>query len=324
MDKKTILVTGGAGFIGSHVCDRLLKEGHKVICLDNLNNYYSPTRKIENIKHNIDNPNFNLQILSITKKEHMEEVFKEQKIDVVIHLAARAGVRPSIEHPLWYQETNVDGTVNLLELSKEYKVKKFIFGSSSSVYGENKKIPFAEEDDVNNPISPYAASKKACELFCYTYSYLTGLEVACLRFFTVYGPRGRPEMAIYLFTKWITEGTPIMMFGEGDTMRDYTYISDIVDGIIASIDANYKYEIINLGNSNPVKLKEIISIIEKATGKKAKIEKKPIPKGDVPLTYADLKKARRILNYEPKISIEEGIKKFYSWYKEEIIKKNIK
>ncbi|MBT3464495.1 SDR family NAD(P)-dependent oxidoreductase, partial [archaeon] len=238
MNNKTILVTGGAGFIGSHVCDRLLELGHKVICLDNLNNYYSPATKIENIKHNISNPNFILQVLSITKKEHMKEVFKTYNIDVVIHLAARAGVRPSIEHPLWYQETNVDGTVNLLELSKQHKVKKFIFGSSSSVYGENKKIPFSEIDDVNNPISPYAASKKACELFCYTYSYLTGLDIACLRFFTVYGPRGRPEMAIYLFTKWIMEGTAISMFGDGETMRDYTYISDIVNGIVSCIDVN--------------------------------------------------------------------------------------
>ncbi|MBT4352415.1 SDR family NAD(P)-dependent oxidoreductase [archaeon] len=315
MNNKTILVTGGAGFIGSHVCDRLLELGHKVICLDNLNNYYSPATKIENIKHNISNPNFILQVLSITKKEHMKEVFKTYNIDVVIHLAARAGVRPSIEHPLWYQETNVDGTVNLLELSKQHKVKKFIFGSSSSVYGENKKIPFSEIDDVNNPISPYAASKKACELFCYTYSYLTGLDIACLRFFTVYGPRGRPEMAIYLFTKWIMEGTAISMFGDGETMRDYTYISDIVNGIVSCIDVNFKYEIINLGNSNPIKLKNLVSTIEKITGKKAKIEQKPIPKGDVPLTYADLTKAKRLLNYEPKVSIEEGIKNFYEWFK---------
>ena len=315
MNNKTILVTGGAGFIGSHVCDRLLELGHKVICLDNLNNYYSPATKIENIKHNISNPNFILQVLSITKKEHMKEVFKTYNIDVVIHLAARAGVRPSIEHPLWYQETNVDGTVNLLELSKQHKVKKFIFGSSSSVYGENKKIPFSEIDDVNNPISPYAASKKACELFCYTYSYLTGLDIACLRFFTVYGPRGRPEMAIYLFTKWIMEGTAISMFGDGETMRDYTYISDIVNGIVSCIDVNFKYEIINLGNSNPIKLKNLVSTIEKITGKKAKIEQKPIPKGDVPLTYADLTKAKRLLDYEPKVSIEEGIKNFYEWFK---------
>jgi len=317
MNMRTVLVTGGAGFIGSHVVDKLLEMGDKVICLDNLNNYYSPERKIKNISHNLKNPRFSLKILSITDKEHVEKIFQEEKIDVVIHLAARAGVRPSIDNPLWYQETNVEGTVNLLEISKKTGVKKFIFGSSSSVYGINKKIPFSETDSVDNPISPYAASKKACELFCYTYSYLTGLSIVSLRFFTVYGPRGRPEMAPYLFTKAILEGKKISVFGDGSSMRDYTYVEDIVSGIVAAIDLKSKHEIINLGNSEPVQLMKLINTIEKITGKKAKLEHVPMPKGDVPMTYADITKAQKLLRYNPKTTIEQGLKRFIEWYEKE-------
>ncbi len=312
---ETILVTGGAGFIGSHICDRLLSMKKRVICLDNLNPYYSPVRKIKNIQHNFSNPNFFFIILDITKKDQLEQVFQNNRIDKIIHLAARAGVRPSIEKPLWYKETNVSGTLNLLELAKRYKIKNFVFGSSSSVYGKNKKIPFSEEDNVDYPISPYAASKKACELFCYTYSHLCKLNITCLRYFTVYGPRGRPDMAPYLFTRWIAEGKPIKMYGDGTTKRDYTYVSDIVDGTITALEKNFRFEIINLGNNQPVELRKFISIIENHLGKKARIRKKPLPPGDVPITFADITKAARILGYKPKVDIEEGMRNFVEWYK---------
>lgn len=315
---ETILVTGGAGFIGSHVCDRLLKLGKKIICIDNLNPYYSPKRKIRNIQHNFENNNFLFIAIDIQKKDHLEQIFEKNKIDKIVHLAARAGVRPSIEKPLWYRDTNVNGTINLLELAKKHKIKNFIFGSSSSVYGKNKKIPFSETDNVDYPISPYAASKKACELFCYTYSHLCSLNVTCLRFFTVYGPRGRPDMAPYLFTKLINEGKPIKMFGDGTTKRDYTYVSDIVDGIVEALDKSFRFEIINLGNNHPIELRYFISVIEKHLGKKAKIKKFPLQPGDVPITFADITKAARLIGYKPKVSIEEGMGKFIEWYKKEI------
>ncbi|RLE44906.1 epimerase [Candidatus Woesearchaeota archaeon] len=314
---ETILVTGGAGFIGSHVCDKLLQLGKKVICIDNLNPYYSPIRKIKNIKHNFDNPNFVFYNVDIQDKDQLEEIFKKHKIDKICHLAARAGVRPSIEKPLWYRDTNVTGTLNLLELAKEFKVHNFIFASSSSVYGKNKKIPFSETDNVDYPISPYAASKKACELFCYTYSHLVDLNVTCLRFFTVYGPRGRPDMAPYLFTKRIMKGLPIKKFGDGTSKRDYTYISDIVDGVMAALERPFKFEIINLGNNKPVELNHFISVIEGHLGKKAIIEEHPMPAGDVPITFADTSKAKGLLDYEPKVSIEEGMKRFIEWFKQE-------
>jgi len=314
-----ILVTGGAGFIGSHVCDALLARGDIVICVDNLNSYYSQKRKIKNILPNLDNPNFFFYVKNIAFKDKIESVFKKHKIDKVIHLAARAGVRFSIERPDLYEESNVQGTINLLELSKEYNVQNFVFASSSSVYGNNKKIPFSETDDVNKPISPYAASKRACELFCFTYHHLFNLKITCLRFFTVYGPRGRPDMAPYLFTKAIIEGTPIKQFGDGSSKRDYTYIDDIVQGVLSALDKNLNFEIINLGNSSPVSLNEFISTVEEAVGKKATKKILPMQPGDVPITYADITKAKRLLNYSPKTSLKEGIKKFVDWYKENII-----
>jgi UDP-glucuronate 4-epimerase len=313
--KETILVTGGAGFIGSHVCDKLLSKGKKVICVDNINPYYSPERKIKNIKHNFKNPDFNLVIIDIREKDELEQVFCNEKIDKVVHLAARAGVRPSIEKPLWFKETNVSGTVNMLELSKKYKVKNFVFGSSSSVYGKVNKAPFEETDDTSHPISPYAASKKACELFCYTYSHLTDLNVIILRFFTVYGPRGRPDMAPYLFTKWIDEGKQIKRFGDGTTKRDYTYVGDIVEGVTKALEKNLDFEIINLGNSTLIDLNHFIKVVEKAVGRKAKIKQYPEQEGDVPVTCASIDKAKNMLGWEPKVSIEEGMKKFVEWYK---------
>lgn len=313
----TILVTGGAGFIGSHVCDKLLSEGKKVICVDSLNTYYNPEYKKQNISHNQKNKDFKFYKVDIKHYNNLKKIFSKNKIEAVIHLAARAGVRPSIEDPHIYEAVNIKGTLNLLDLCREHKIKKFIFGSSSSVYGANKKVPFSEEDRVDEQISPYAVTKRAGELFCNNYHKLYGLDIACLRFFTVYGPRGRPDMAAYKFTKRIWEGTPIEMYGDGTTARDYTYVGDIVQGVYAALKKIQGFEIINLGDSQPVKLKDFISIIERAIGKKAMIDQKPIPKGDVPITYADISKAEKLLNYKPKIKIEEGMEIFAEWYKNE-------
>jgi len=312
---EKILVTGGAGFIGSHLCDRLLKEGTSIICVDNLTPYYPPKVKLDNIKQNLENPNFHFFAIDIENRLQLEQIFKNNKINVVVHLAARAGVRPSIENPLGYKDTNISGTLNLLELSKKYGIKNFIFGSSSSVYGNSKKIPFSETDNVDYPISPYAASKKSCELYCYTYSHLCDMNVTCLRFFTVYGPRGRPDMAPYLFTKWVSEGTTLTKFGNGESKRDYTYISDIIEGIMKCLKKHFKFEIFNLGNSRTVELSYFISLIERLVGKKAKIKQLKRPPGDVDITFADISKAKRLLNWEPKVPIEEGMRKFIEWYK---------
>ncbi len=317
---ETVLVTGGAGFIGSHVCDALLKKEIKVICLDNFNNYYSPKRKKKNINHNLSNNNFNLIKADITNYNTLKKIFIKYSPEKVVHLAARAGVRPSIENPFIYQDTNIKGTLNLLELSRQFKIKNFVFGSSSSVYGKNNKVPFSEEDNTDNSISPYAATKKAGEVLCYTYSHLYNMNISCLRFFTVYGPRGRPDMAPYLFTKNIMEEKPIKMFGDGSSKRDYTYVGDIVSGILSALEKNYRYEIINIGNSKSVALKDLIKTIEEITGKKAKIIREEMPKGDVPLTYADIKKAKKILGYSPSTSINKGIKEFIIWYKKEVMK----
>jgi UDP-glucuronate 4-epimerase len=311
---ETILVTGGAGFIGSHVCDSLLAQDKRVICLDDFNDYYSPAAKRKNISHNLLSKNFILIEKDICDTISLKDAFVKFKIDKVVHLAARAGVRPSVENPFIYEETNIRGTLNLLELSRQHNIKNFIFGSSSSVYGANEKIPFSEEDKTDKPISPYAATKKAGEVLSYTYSNLYSLNVSCLRFFTVYGPRGRPDMAPYLFTKSISEGKKITMFGDGTSRRDYTYVADIVSGILSCLEKDFRYEIFNLGNSRTVELKELISTIESELGKKALIEKKELPKGDVTITFADITKAKKLLGYDPKTDIKQGIHKFVSWY----------
>jgi len=248
-------------------------------------------------------------------KKTLEEIFKKHKIDKICHLAARAGVRPSISNPFLYQEVNVRGTLNMLELAKRFRTKNFVFGSSSSVYGNRKEGPFSEEDKVDFPISPYAATKRTGEELCFTYHHLYGLKVSCLRFFTVYGPRGRPDMAPLKFTKLIDAGDEIEVYGDGSTKRDYTYIDDIVLGIRAALDGDFDYEIFNLGNSNPVELDYFVSLIEKELGKKAK--KKYVGKqlGDVEITFADLRKSERSLDYKPKVKIEEGIKKLVEWYR---------
>lgn len=314
---KTILVTGCAGFIGSHLSVKLVKDGCLIVGLDNLNDYYNPLWKLENIKEINNYSNFKFIKGDILDKNLLANLFKKHKFDCVIHLAARAGVRPSIANPELYEEVNIRGTLNMLEAARNHEVKKFIFASSSSVYGNLSKIPFSEEDPVNFPISPYAATKKAGEELCFTYSHLYDLPIICLRFFTVYGPRGRPDMAPYLFTKAIFEGQTINKYGDGSTSRDYTYINDIVKGVISAINFKCKYEIFNLGNSQPVTLNKFINNLEKITGKKAAIKKMPMQPGDVEKTYADIIKAKKYLKYNPRTGFYEGLKKFVQWYKKE-------
>ena len=309
----SILVTGGAGFIGSHLIDRLLEEGHSVICLDNFDPYYDPQLKRKNIKHNLGNKNFTLIEADVRDKKALERVFKENDIEKIVHLAAKVGVRPSIEEPMLYEDVNVRGTLNLLELCKEHKVRNFIFGSSSSVYGNIEKVPFSE-DDVPKPISHYGASKRSAELLCHVYSSLYGIPITCLRFFTVYGPRQRPDMAIHKFMELIDQGKEITVYGNGTSKRDYTYIDDIVTGIVNSLEKEFPFEIFNLGDSRTVELRELISLIEKELGKRAMIRKLPAQLGDMLITYANISKARKILGYNPKVSLEAGIKVFVEWY----------
>ncbi|MBZ9636003.1 SDR family NAD(P)-dependent oxidoreductase [Clostridium sp. FP1] len=312
---KTILVTGGAGFIGSNLCDSLLKLGFYVVNIDNFNNYYDPSIKESNICEALKNQNYKLYRGDILDKKLINKIFNENKVDAVIHLAAMAGVRNSLSDPLEYVDVDIKGTVNLLQICVENGVKKVIAASSSSVYGVNSKVPFSEDDNVELQISPYATAKRAMELYCSTYTRLYDISVACLRFFTVYGPRQRPEMAIHMFTKNIAEGNPINMFGDGNSERDYTYVDDIVDGIILLINKEFKSEIFNFGNNDIIKLKDLIGTIESVVGKKAVINRLEMQKGDVPITYADITKAQNMIGYNPKTSIKEGIQKFYNWYK---------
>jgi UDP-glucuronate 4-epimerase len=312
----SILVTGGAGFIGSNLCEKLICAGEKIICIDSFNDYYNPKIKEENLRSLEGSTNFTLYRMDILDREKLEEVFGKNRFDMVIHLAARAGVRPSISNASLYESVNVQGTINILECCRKYGIGKLIFASSSSVYGGNKKIPFSEDDIVDRPISPYAATKKAGELICYTYSHLFNISVYCYRFFTVYGPRQRPEMAIYKFTKLITEEKPIEIFGDGTSSRDYTYVEDVVDVIASNLENVKGYEIINLGNSSSVKVTELIKFIEKAVNKKAQVKYGHVQAGDVPVTYADILKAKKMLKYNPKTRIEEGINKFAAWFME--------
>jgi len=311
-----IFITGVGGFIGSHTAKKLAEQGNEIIGLDNLNDYYSPKikqRNIEEIKNKYPK-NFNFIKGDILDQEQINKIFKKEKFKKVCHLAARAGVRPSIKDPFLYEEVNVRGTLNLLEISKNHQIENFVYASSSSVYGECQTTPFLENLKLDKPISPYAASKKANENYAYTYSHLYGLPTIGLRFFTVYGPYGRPDMAPFLFTKWIKNGETLKQFGDGETERDYTYIDDITDGILSAINLKTNYEIFNLGNNKPVKLKNFIEIIEKKLGKKAKIKILQMQQGDVKRTYADINHAKNKLNFNPKINLEEGMEKFINWY----------
>ena len=314
---STILVTGGAGFIGSHLCERLLRDGIRVICLDNFDSFYDPNIKIKNAERMAKRfPDlFELVTGDIRNPEHLKRIFEKNKIDSVVHLAARAGVRPSIAEPLLYQDVNIRGTMVLLEACKENGVHNFIFASSSSVYGENQRVPFKEEDLDIQPISPYGATKRAGELLCYSYHHLYGMNIACLRIFTAYGPRQRPEMAIHKFTRLIDQGEKIPIYGDGSSRRDYTYIDDLVDGILGVIRYHNGFEIYNLGESQTTSLKELIRLIEEAFGKKVNIEMLEPQPGDVSTTYADITKAKRMLKYQPNVKMEEGIKRFVEWYK---------
>ncbi len=313
---NAILVTGGAGFIGSHLCERLLCDRTRVICLDNFDSYYDPKIKIKNVEEISEKfPGlFELVTGDIRSPEQLKAIFEKNQIDFVVHLAARAGVRPSIADPLLYQDVNIRGTTVLLETCKEYKVKDVIFASSSSVYGENQRVPFTEKDLDIQPISPYGATKRAGELLCYSYHHLYGMNIACLRIFTAYGPRQRPEMAIHKFTRLIDRGERIPVFGDGSSKRDYTYIDDLIDGILGVVRYHKGFEVYNLGESQTTSLKELIRLIEKAFGKKANIEMLDFQPGDVSVTYADISKAERMLRYQPKVKMEEGIRRFVEWY----------
>lgn len=314
-----ILITGGAGFIGSHLAEALLKKKEEILILDNFNDYYDPQIKRTNIKEIEAIGKLTLIEGDIRHSQFLEQLFSNHKIDVVVHLAAMAGVRPSIENPLLYNDVNITGTLNLLEMCKMHNISKFVFASSSSIYGNNKKIPFSETDRVDNPISPYAATKKAGELLCHTYHSLYHINIACLRFFTVYGPRQRPDLAIHKFTELIQHNKPIPFYGDGSTKRDYTYIDDIIDGITKAINWLYqgegKYEIFNLGESETISLSQMVKTIEKALGKKAILKILPMQPGDVNQTNAHILKAKEILGYNPTTDFERGIQKFINWYK---------
>jgi UDP-glucuronate 4-epimerase len=313
---RNVLVTGGAGFIGSHLVARLLAEGQwRVAVVDDFNDFYDPALKRRNVAPHLGREEFALYEADIRDRAALDKVFKETKFDCLVHHAARAGVRPSLLEPVLYTETNIGGTVNLLELARAHGVRQFVFGSSSSVYGENEKVPFAESDPVNRPISPYAATKAAGELLCHTYSHLFGLRTVCLRFFTVYGARQRPDLAIHKFARLISEGRPIPVFGDGTTRRDYTYVDDIVAGVRAAMDyVASDYEVVNLGGSRTVSLGELIALLERELGRRAVIDRQPPQPGDVPQTYADVSKARRLLGYDPQTPIEEGIRRFVEWF----------
>ncbi len=311
-----ILVTGGAGFIGSHVCERLLAEGNQVLAVDDLNPFYDPRLKLQNLEllRRFGN-NFRFVQGDITHSSFLDAEFSASKLDLVIHLAARAGVRPSLQEPALYQRVNVEGTAHVLEACRAHQVKKVIIASSSSVYGVNSKVPFSESDPIFQPISPYAASKLACEALGHVYHHVYGMDVVMLRFFTVYGPRQRPDLAIHKFAKLIQQGKPIPVFGDGTTARDYTFIHDIVDGVLACTQRAFGYEIINLGESQTVTLNQLIGLLESGLGTQAIVDRQSAQPGDVPLTFADISKARRLLAYAPKVKIEAGIPRFLEWFK---------
>jgi UDP-glucuronate 4-epimerase len=311
------LVTGGAGFIGSHVCEELLRHGHSVWTCDDLNNFYDPQLKRANLRdiQSLAKP-FEFVQGDLTDTAALDELFASVKFDQVIHLAARAGVRPSLQDPALYQRVNVEGTVNLLEAARKHRVKKIIIASSSSVYGVNSRVPFSEGDPIFSAISPYAASKLACEALGHVYHHVYGMDIVMLRLFTVYGPRQRPDLAIRKFTTLIDAGKAIPVFGDGSTERDYTHVADTLAGIMACTQKEFGFEIFNLGESQTVKLGYLIELIEMALGKEAILDRQPAQPGDVPRTYADISKARRLLGYQPRVKIEEGIPQFVDWFRQ--------
>lgn len=308
-----ILVTGGAGFIGSHLCEHLLKMNHKVVCVDNFNSFYDPVIKERNISSVKNNKEFSLFKADIRNRDELSDIFKKSRPELIIHLAAMPGVRPSIDNPFLFFDVNVTGTLVVLETMRSFGINKMIFASSSSVYGNNSKVPFSESDPVENQISPYASSKRACELLCYTYHSLYKFDIFCLRFFTVYGPRQRPDLAIHKFTSRILENKPIQVFGDGNTSRDYTYISDIIEGIYKSVTRLKGFNIYNLGESRTISLSNMIETLENALGKEAIKEFLPPQPGDVERTFADISKARNELDYDPVFDFKKGIEEFVRW-----------
>lgn len=317
---KKVLVTGGAGFIGSHVAELLLARGDDVVIVDEMNDYYDVSIKQNNLdllrQAYPDEKRLRIYRGDICDDDLMQGIFETERPEWVCHMAARAGVRPSIQDPYVYIHSNITGTTHLMELSAKFGVKNFVFASSSSVYGGSKSTFFSEDEVVDNPVSPYAASKKACELLAYTYHHLYNLNVSALRFFTVYGPRGRPDMAPFKFIDRVSRGAEIQQFGDGSSSRDYTYISDIVDGIVRAVDRPHAYEVFNLGKGSGTSLKEFIDLVQKHTGMEAKIKIMPDQPGDVPYTCADVSKAAHYLGYQSQISFDEGIRKTAEWYKE--------
>src|SRR5215469_12541815 len=308
-----ILVTGGAGFIGSHLVEKLLGVGHEVVILDDFNDFYDPTIKHANIAD--FEKDVTVWRVDLRENDSVRTVFRREKVEVIVHLAARAGVRPSIQHPQLYYDTNVAGTLHLLEAARVTEVERFIFASSSSVYGVSKKLPFSEDQHLTQTLSPYGATKIAGEFLCSTYSHLYKMRVVALRYFTVYGPRQRPDLAIHQFTRRIYTGQPIDRFGDGSTRRDYTYVDDIIQGTMAALAYDGPlYDVFNLGESQTIRLKDLISAIENVLGKKAKINNLPEQPGDMPLTYADISKAKKSLGYNPITKLNQGLPKFVEWF----------
>ncbi len=307
-----ILVTGGAGFIGSHVVEQLCARNETVTVLDDFNDFYQPASKYRNLSGVANRAT--IITTDIRDAGKLREIFQQTRFDAVIHLAARTGIRPSLTQARLYTDVNITGTQNLLELAHEFGIKKFIFASSSSVYGVNQRVPFREDDSLSHPISPYAATKLAGEALAHVYHHLYQMEIVCLRFFTVYGPRQRPDLAIHKFTRAIFAGQPIELFGTGATRRDYTHITDIVQGVLAALDRPLGFEIINLGDARTVELRELVALLEKITGRHADIRNLPDQPGDVPITFANIEKARRLLDYRPRVAIETGLAGFIEWF----------
>ena len=312
-----ILVTGGAGFIGSHLVEALLGAEHEVVCVDNFDPFYDVAIKRGNIAHLLGRDDFVLAEVDIRDRTSMERVFADGRPELVIHLAAKAGVRPSLKEPLLYHEVNTGGILNLLELCRAHGVDRFVFGSTSSIYGVGSEVPFTETDRSDMPASPYAATKRAAEIHCFNYHHLYGLNVMALRFFTVYGPRQRPEMAIHKFVRMIDNGETIPLFGDGSSRRDYTYVSDIIDGVVRAIESVRGFEIVNIGGAQTISLLGLVELIEKTMGRKASVEFLPEQPGDMEATWADVAKAERMLGYRPGVAIEDGIPLFVEWYREQ-------
>ncbi|MEI6777095.1 MAG: NAD-dependent epimerase/dehydratase family protein [Chloroflexales bacterium] len=316
----TYLITGGAGFVGSHVVDTLLRRGERVVCLDNFTNYYDPARKRRNIAWATQQPGYTLVEADLRDTEAMEGVFATHRPTRVAHLAAMPGPRPSIASPSLYEAVNVGGSVRVLELARRYAVEGFVMASTSSVYGKTEKLPFEESDRTDQPLSPYAATKKAAEVLAYTFHSLYGIPVNVVRFFTVYGPRGRPDMTPYLFVDRMVRGEPFVLFNGGvNLFRDYTYVDDIVAGVVAALDRPMGYEIFNLGNANPVEMRRFVGLLEQITGHVAQIESQPLPATEPPITFANTEKAARLLGFAPTTAVEVGLARFWEWYKAEVL-----